>query len=163
MGEGLGEIPESLAVAPCFFCIETKVVGVPQHLFEHQASFVQSSPVISSGPREGLDKPKRTNVECPFLSGQPVGTPHILRQHGVSFDALHRQSWIAKMKADELVGAIDLHNINFKNDQRFRSPDDVNIASLDISSLVDAGRFQEVPAQQALMELERLRRRTPQK
>ena len=30
-------------------------------------------------------------------------TPHILRQRGVSFDDLHKQSWIAKMKADELI------------------------------------------------------------
>ena len=32
-------------------------------------------------------------------------TPHILRQRGGSFDELHRQSWSAKMKADERIQA----------------------------------------------------------
>lgn len=87
-------------------------------------------------------------------------TPHILRQRDTSFDDLHRQSWIAKMKADELIEAVEIHNANFRDDPRFRDPDDVDIGRLDISSLVDAGRFQEVPAERALMEIEQLRRRT---
>jgi len=86
-------------------------------------------------------------------------TPHILRQRGVSFDELHKQSWIAKMKADELIEAIDIHNSNFKEDPRYRVEGaEADEAELDISSLVDAGRFQEVPAEQALLELQRLRR-----
>ncbi len=88
-------------------------------------------------------------------------TPHILRQRGVSFDELHRQTWIAKMKADELIEAIDIHNADFKRDPRFRTPEEVDVARLDISSLVDAGRFQEVPPEQALLELESLRKRPP--
>jgi general secretion pathway protein D len=90
-------------------------------------------------------------------------TPHILRQRDVSFDDLHRQSWIAKMKADELIEAVEIHNANFRDDPRFRDPDEVDIARLDISSLVDAGRFQEVPAERALMEIEQMRRRTDQR
>ena len=87
-------------------------------------------------------------------------TPHILRQRGVSFDTLHRQSWIAKMKADELIEAVDIHNSNFRLDPRFKTPEEAGIAQLDISSLVDAGRFQAVPAAQALQEVQRLRERT---
>ncbi len=86
-------------------------------------------------------------------------TPHILRQRGVSFDDLHKQSWIAKMKADELIEAVEVHNAIFKNDPRFKSPEEADIARLDISSLVDAGRFVEVPAEQALTELKKLRDR----
>ncbi len=86
-------------------------------------------------------------------------TPHILRQRGVNFDDLHRQTYIARMKAEELIDAIDIHNSNFKHDPRFKDPDEVEIARLDVSSLVDAGRFQKVPAERALLELQRLRRR----
>ncbi len=86
-------------------------------------------------------------------------TPHILRQRGVSFDDLHRQSWIAKMKADELISAIEIHNAVFRNDPRFKDPDDVGIASLDVSAFVDAGRFQEIPAEKAILEIQELRRR----
>jgi general secretion pathway protein D len=86
-------------------------------------------------------------------------TPHILRQRGVSFDKLHRQSWIYKMKADELIEAIDIFNANYRDDPRFKSPEEAEIAALDISSLVDAGRFQEVPAEQALLEVQRMRKR----
>ena len=86
-------------------------------------------------------------------------TPHILRQRGVNFDDLHRQTYIARMKAEELIDAINIHNSNFKYDPRFKDPDEVEIARLDIITLVDAGRFQEVPAEQALLELQRLRRR----
>jgi general secretion pathway protein D len=90
-------------------------------------------------------------------------TPHILRQRDVSFDELHRQSWIAKMKADELIEAIEIHNSNFKRDPRFKTPDEVGMAALDISTLIDAGRFQEVPAERALLELQRLRQRAASK
>ena len=86
-------------------------------------------------------------------------TPHILRQRGTTFDELHKQSWIAKMKADELIEAIEIHNSNFRDDPRFKSPNEADVASIDISSLVDAGRFQSVPAERALLELEELRRR----
>jgi general secretion pathway protein D len=86
-------------------------------------------------------------------------TPHILRQHGVGFDDLHRQSWIAKMKADELIEAIDIHNANFREDPRFKSPDEAGFAALDLSSFVDAGRFQEVPPDVALQEIQRIRAR----
>jgi hypothetical protein len=37
------------------------------------------------------------------------------------------------------------------------------MAALDISTLIDAGRFQEVPAERALMELQKLRERTDSK
>ena len=87
-------------------------------------------------------------------------TPHILRQRGTSFDELHRQSWIAKMKADELIEAVDVHNANFRDDPRFKSPDEAGIAALDVGSFVDAGRFQEVPPEVALQEIQRLRSRT---
>jgi general secretion pathway protein D len=87
-------------------------------------------------------------------------TPHILRQQGVTFDELHRQSWIAKMKADELIKAIDIHNSNFRDDPRFKTPDEAGFAALDVSSFVDAGRFQEVPPDVALAEIQRLRNRT---
>jgi len=86
-------------------------------------------------------------------------TPHILRQHGTEFEDLHRQSWIAKMTADELIGAIEFHNAHFKNDPRFKKPEDADIASIDVSSLVDAGRFQQVPAEQAIREIQELRKR----
>jgi general secretion pathway protein D len=87
-------------------------------------------------------------------------TPHILRQRGVSFDELHRQSWIAKMTADELISVVDIHNSNFRDDPRFKSPDEAGIAQMDIGSFIDAGRFQEVPPDIALQEIERLRTRT---
>jgi len=90
-------------------------------------------------------------------------TPHILRQRGVSFDELHRQSWIAKMKADELIEAVEIHNSNFMRDPRFKTPDEAGMAALDISTLIDAGRFQEVPAERALLELQKLRERTDSK
>jgi general secretion pathway protein D len=90
-------------------------------------------------------------------------TPHILRQRGVSFDELHRQSWIAKMKADELIEAVEIHNSNFMRDPRFKTPDEAGMAALDISTLIDAGRFQEVPAERALLELQQLRARTASK
>jgi general secretion pathway protein D len=86
-------------------------------------------------------------------------TPHILRQHGTGFDDLHRQSWIAKMKADELIKAIDIHNANFREDPRFKSPDEAGFATLDLASFIDAGRFQEVPPDVALAEIQRLRAR----
>jgi general secretion pathway protein D len=88
-------------------------------------------------------------------------TPHILRQHGVDFTELHKQTWIAKMKADELIEHIEIHNANFKLDPRFKDPEDLGQAMLDVSSHVDAGRFQEVPAEIALQELQSLRRRVP--
>ena len=87
-------------------------------------------------------------------------TPHILRQRGVSFDELHRQSWIAKMKADELIEAVDIHNSSFRDDPRFKSPDEAGFATMDIGSFIDAGRFQEVPPDVALQEIQRLRART---
>jgi len=87
-------------------------------------------------------------------------TPHILRQHEDRFNELHRQSWIAKMKADELIETVEIHNANFRDDPRFKSPDEAGIAEIDISSLVDAGRFQEVPAEKALLELQELRQRS---
>jgi general secretion pathway protein D len=90
-------------------------------------------------------------------------TPHILRQRGVSFDELHRQSWIAKMKADELIEAVEIHNSNFMRDPRFKTPDESGMAALDISTLIDAGRFQEVPAERALLELQQLRQRAASK
>ncbi|MHC4953747.1 MAG: secretin N-terminal domain-containing protein [Planctomycetota bacterium] len=90
-------------------------------------------------------------------------TPHILRQHGVAFDALHKQTWIAKMKADELIKHIEIHNSHFKLDPRFKDPEDMEQAMLDISTHVDAGRFQEVPAEIALLELQSLRKNVPNK
>jgi general secretion pathway protein D len=84
-------------------------------------------------------------------------TPHILRQRGVSFDELHKQSWISKMKADELIEPIDIHNSNFREDPRFPGGAEGADAEIEISSLVDAGRFQEVSAEQALFEVQRLR------
>jgi general secretion pathway protein D len=90
-------------------------------------------------------------------------TPHILRQRGTSFDDLHRQSWIAKMKADELIEVVNIHNSNFRDDPRFKSPDEVGFAEMDIGSFVDAGRFQEVPPDVALEELQRLRARAASK
>jgi general secretion pathway protein D len=90
-------------------------------------------------------------------------TPHILRQHGVSFDELHKQTWIAKMKADELIGHIELHNTNFKLDPRFKDPEEFGQAMLDVSSHIDADRFQEVPAEIALQELQSLRRSVTEK
>lgn len=86
-------------------------------------------------------------------------TPHILRQHNTDFTGLHKQTWIAKMKADELVGHLELHNSNFKLDPRFKDPEEFGQAMLDVSSHIDAGRFQEVPAEIALQELQSLRRR----
>jgi len=88
-------------------------------------------------------------------------TPHILRQHGVDFTELHKQTWISKMKADELIDHIDLHNSHFKLDPRYKDPEDLEQAMLDVSSHVDAGRFQEVPAEIALQELQALRRNVP--
>jgi len=88
-------------------------------------------------------------------------TPHILRQHGVDFSELHKQTWISKMKADELIDHIELHNSHFKLDPRFKDPEELEQAMLDISSHVDAGRFQEVPAEIALQELQALRRNVP--
>ncbi|HEX5135831.1 MAG TPA: hypothetical protein VFY93_02585, partial [Planctomycetota bacterium] len=87
-------------------------------------------------------------------------TPHILRQRGVSFDELHRQSWIAKMKADELINVVEIPNENFRDDPRYKTPDEAGIAALDIGSFIDAGRFQEVPPDVALQEIQRLRSRT---
>ncbi len=87
-------------------------------------------------------------------------TPHILRQRGVAFDELHRQSWIAKMKADELIEVVEIHNSVFRDDPRYKSPDEAGFAELDIGSFVDAGRFQEVPPDVALEEIQRLRSRT---
>jgi len=86
-------------------------------------------------------------------------TPHILRQRGTSFDELHRQSWVAKMKADELIEAVDIHNANFRDDPRFKSPDEAGFASMDLGSFVDAGRFQDVPPDIALQEIQKLRSR----
>ncbi len=90
-------------------------------------------------------------------------TPHILRQRGTSFDELHRQSWIAKMKADELIEVVEIHNSNFRDDPRFKSPDETGFAEMDIGSFIDAGRFQEVPPDVALQEIQRLRSRTAKK
>jgi len=90
-------------------------------------------------------------------------TPHILRQRGVEFDELHRQTYIARTKAEELIEAIDIHNSNFKYDPRFKDPEEVEIARLDVSSLVDAGRFAEVPSDQALAEIQMLRARALKK
>ena len=88
-------------------------------------------------------------------------TPHILRQHDVDFDDLHKQTWIAKMKADELIKHIEIHNSHFKLDPRFKNPEDMEQAMLDVSSFVDTGRFQEVPSEIALQELQRLRKLVP--
>ena len=87
-------------------------------------------------------------------------TPHILRQRGVQCDEMHRQSWIYKMKADELIEAIEVFNAEWFHDPRFKSVEEAGFASLDISTLVDAGRFQEVPAEKALQEIQTLRQRT---
>jgi general secretion pathway protein D len=84
-------------------------------------------------------------------------TPHILRQRGTSFDELHRQSWIAKMKADELISQIEIHNSRFRFDPRYRDQEEVEQARLDVSSFVDAGRFQQVPAEEAMLEIQRKR------
>jgi general secretion pathway protein D len=89
-------------------------------------------------------------------------TPHILRQRGVSFDELHRQSWIAKMKADELIEVVEIHNQNFRDDPRYKSPDEAGFAEMDLGSFIDAGRFQEVPPDIALQEIQRLRARAAQ-
>ncbi|MGQ0614644.1 MAG: secretin N-terminal domain-containing protein [Planctomycetaceae bacterium] len=86
-------------------------------------------------------------------------TPHILRQKGVKFSELHRQSWIAITKANELIGKIQIHNAQFFDDPAYQHEEGEAGATLDLSYLVDAGRFQEVPAEQALQELERLRRK----
>jgi general secretion pathway protein D len=88
-------------------------------------------------------------------------TPHILRQRGVDFTELHKQTWIAKMKADELIEHIEIHNANFKLDPRVKDPEDLGQAMLDVSSHIDAGRFQEVPSEIALQELQSLRRQVP--
>ncbi len=88
-------------------------------------------------------------------------TPHILRQHGINFDELHKQTWISKMKADELIDHIEIHNSHFALDPRFKDPEDMEQAMLDVSSFVDTGRFQEVPAEIALQELHRLRKQVP--
>ena len=87
-------------------------------------------------------------------------TPHILRQRGVAFDELHRQSWVAKMKADELIEVVEIHNAVFRDDPRFKSPDEAGFAEVDIGSFIDAGRFQEVPPDVALEEIQRLRSRS---
>jgi general secretion pathway protein D len=86
-------------------------------------------------------------------------TPHILRQHGIDFTELHRQTWIAKMKADELIEAVEIHNSNFKHDPRFKTPEEVDMAQLDVSSAVDAGDFYEIPPETALAEIQKLRER----
>jgi general secretion pathway protein D len=84
-------------------------------------------------------------------------TPHILRQLPDNrFADLNRQSWLAKTRADQLLGRIEIPNARFAEDPAYRAA--AEDAALDLASLVDAGRFQEVPAEQALQELERLRR-----
>ncbi len=86
-------------------------------------------------------------------------TPHILRQHGTSFDDLHQQSWLAKEKADTLIEKIEIHNSRFKNDPRYREQfeGEDGVAALDVASLLDAGRFIDLPADEALREVEKLR------
>jgi hypothetical protein len=66
------------------------------------------------------------------------------------------------MKADELIDHIELHNSHFKLDPRFKDPEELEQAMLDVSSHVDAGRFQEVPAEIALQELQSLRKNVPE-
>ncbi|MFQ5843411.1 MAG: secretin N-terminal domain-containing protein [Planctomycetota bacterium] len=81
-------------------------------------------------------------------------TPHILRQKGADFEDLHRQTWIAKLKAEELIEKLELHNQRFAYEEREEG------GGLDISSLVDAGRWEEVPPEDTLTEAARLRRET---
>ena len=112
-----------------------------------------------------MAEPKRTDLSVRLERAALVGIvrPGREEEDGESFDELHRQSWIAKMKADELIEAVEIHNSNFMRDPRFKTPDEAGMAALDISTLIDAGRFQEVPAERALLELQQLRQRTASK
>jgi general secretion pathway protein D len=86
-------------------------------------------------------------------------TPHILRQHENSFDDLHRQSWIAKQKADKLIEHVEIHNSRFREDPRYKDElaEEEGEAKLDIGSLLNAGIFVDVTGQDTIREIERLR------
>ncbi|MCZ6574246.1 MAG: hypothetical protein O7C98_13905 [Planctomycetota bacterium] len=80
-------------------------------------------------------------------------TPHILRQKGADFEDLHRQTWIARLKAEELIEKLDLHNA------RFAYEDEERGTTMDVGTLVDSGSWHEIPVEERLTDIEELRRR----
>ena len=73
MGEGLGEIAEALAAGTGFLSVQSQVVGVSQHLLEHEAGLVEPPRIAPAGAGEGLDEPESAHVERALVSAQPVG------------------------------------------------------------------------------------------
>ena len=70
MGESLREVSQGLAAMPGLFRIEADMVG--KHPLENQSRLLKARPVVAAGPGQRLDQPKRTDVECAFLSRQPI-------------------------------------------------------------------------------------------
>src|SRR4028119_592491 len=68
VGEGLREVPEGLAGVPDLLGVEAEVVGVAEHLREHQARLVH--PTCA---RQRLDEPERAQAERAFFAREAVG------------------------------------------------------------------------------------------
>ena len=68
MGKGLREVAQGLAGVPDLLGVEAEVVGVAEHLLEHQARFVHTP-----GARQRLDEPERAQAERAFFAREAVG------------------------------------------------------------------------------------------
>ena len=67
VGEGLGEVAQSLAGVTYFLGVETQMVGVGEHLLQGEARFIESSRL-----REALDEPERAQAEVALAPFEAV-------------------------------------------------------------------------------------------
>src|SRR4028119_72833 len=68
VGEGLREVAQGLAGVPDLLGVQPEVVGVAEHLLEHQARLVH--PTCA---RQRLDEPERAQAERAFFAREAVG------------------------------------------------------------------------------------------
>ena len=73
MRKGLRKVSKGFAAMPGFFGIQTEMVGVGEHLFEHQPRVVQEGVIKSAGSGQRLDQPERAHIEGALVATQTVG------------------------------------------------------------------------------------------
>src|SRR5262245_51733969 len=72
MSEGLGKIPESLALRACLLCIESEMVRITEHAFKQQSGLIKFRGNRLAGPSQGFDEREGTHVESAFVAREAI-------------------------------------------------------------------------------------------
>src|SRR4051794_38854282 len=72
MREGLRKIAQRFALRACLFCVESEMIGITEHSFEHNPGLVEFFRTSLTRACQRLHKPEGTHVECALLTRKSV-------------------------------------------------------------------------------------------